>query len=148
MLITTPCRPVPSVSGPAGLVAGRQQVRNRGLGQPVRDPDVELERVRQVMRLRRQERPRHRAADVVHHDVQPPEGLRRGPGQAGRGVEVGQVGGNDDRPPPGRLDLPRDLGELVLGAGRDQHVRPGLASAIAVAAPIPRPAPVTTAAWR
>jgi len=76
----------------------------------VRDPDIELERVRQVMRLRRQERPRQRAADVVHHDVQPPERLGGRPGQAGRSVEVAQVGGHDYRPPPGCLDLPRDLG--------------------------------------
>jgi len=91
-------------------------------GQAVRDLDIERERVSQVPRFGRQKRPRHRAPDVVDHDVEPPERVHRGRGQARRGVEVGQVGRDDDRTPPGRLDLARDLGQLLPGPGRDHHV--------------------------
>jgi hypothetical protein len=87
---------------------------------------VELERVRQVPRLGREERPRHGPAEVVHDDVHPAERIDRGGGQPRGRVEIGQVGGHHDGPPPGGLDLARHLGQLVLGARRDHHVRPGL----------------------
>ena len=64
----------------------------------------------------------HAAAHVVDHDVEPAERLVGRPGQAGGGVEVGQVGRHDDRPPARGLDLFGHARELGLGAGRDGHV--------------------------
>jgi hypothetical protein len=101
-------------------------VRNRRLGQRVRDRDVEVERGLQVPRLGRWERPGHRAADVVDHDVQPPELRDRGTGESRRGVQVAQVGGDHQGAAPCRLHLVRDLGQLVRAAGTDHHVRSGL----------------------
>jgi hypothetical protein len=95
------------------------------LGEPVRDAHVELEGIGQVARLRGQKRPGQRAAHVVHHDVQPPKLGHRGRGQPGHGVQIGQVRGHHQRPPPGRCHLLGHLGQLVFGPCRDQHVGPG-----------------------
>jgi hypothetical protein len=120
-------RPPGAPAARAGAGAARgEQVRDRRLGQPVRDRDVEAERVHQVPRLGRQERSRHRAADVVDHDVQPPELRGRRVRQARGRVQVAQVGGHHQGLAPGRLDLPRDARELVLTPRRDHHVRAGL----------------------
>ena len=46
--------------------------------------------------------------------------------QRGHHVEVVEVGGDHHGPAPGRLDLSGHLVELLVGAGRDDHVGAGL----------------------
>ena len=80
----------------------------------------------QALRRGVEERPRHRATDVVHDDVDPPELLLGHVGQAGDGVEVAQVGRHDHGPAAEGLDLRGDGVELLLGARGQQHVGAGL----------------------
>ena len=72
------------------------------------------------------ELPRHPAADVVHHDVEPAEGVDGGLRERGHLVEVGQVGGHDDRLAAQGLHLRGDLVQLVLRAGGQDDVGAGL----------------------
>ena len=60
----------------------------------------------------------HRAADVVHDDVEPAELARRRRRPALDRVDVGQVGGHDHGATAERRDLRRDLVELRQRCGR------------------------------
>ena len=73
---------------------------------------VEVERLLERLHAGVEERHRHRAADVVHHDVESPELVDRGVDQPLDRADVGQVGGHHDGPPPELLDLRGDLVEL------------------------------------
>ncbi len=69
---------------------------------------------------------RHGPAHVVDDDVEPAELVVRRLSQRGHEVEVGQVPGDDDGAASRRLHLLRDLPQLVLRAGGQDDVRPGL----------------------
>ncbi len=126
--------------------AGRHD-RHGGPGERVRGGHVEAERLFEDVGLRVEQRSWVGAAEVVDHDVQPPEPVPRRPGQRADSVHIGQIGGDRKRPPAGRGDYLGDLVEIGLGTRGDTTAAPASASATAVAAPIPRPAPVTTATW-
>jgi hypothetical protein len=91
-----------------------------------------------------EERAGHRAADVVHDDVEPPVGLVGGAGEGGL-VEVRQVGHHGDGLPPPLLDLGRHVVELRRGAGGQQHVGPRVGQGQGGRRPDARSAPVTAA---
>src|SRR5690606_6353090 len=76
----------------------RQQVGYGGAGQRVRGVDVEVERVGEVAGVGVHQRVGDAAADVVDHDVEAAEGLDRGVGQTGGGVEIAEIGGHDVGP--------------------------------------------------
>ena len=69
---------------------------------------------------------RHRAAHVVHDDVDAAEHLARRVGERAHLVDVVEVGHDDVRLATGRLDRGRCLAQLLLGAGGDDDVGAGL----------------------
>ena len=102
-------------------VAGQHGGDGR-LGQGVGGEDVEAEGPGHVPDAGVHERAGGGAPHVVDHDVDAPEGVDRGLGQAGHGVEVGQVGRDHDRPATQPLDGGGHLAQLLGAAGRHDDV--------------------------
>ena len=88
--------------------------------------DVESEGLFEKAGRRIEEGARHGAAHVVDDDVEPAELVVRGLGERRHQVEIGQVAGDDDGATPRRLHVLRHLAELLLRAGGEHDVRPGL----------------------
>ena len=121
---------------PAVRAAG-EQVRDRRLGQAVRDHDVEPERVLQVPRRGRQERPRQRAAHVVDDDVQPTEGVDRGRGQSRGGAGSLRSAGTTTARRPAASTSRATAASWSPVRAEITTSAPAWARATAVAAPIP-----------
>ena len=87
---------------------------------------VEVEGLLQESRRGIHQRSGHRAADIVHEDV---DATELGGGhfcESGDGVEVGEVARHGDGPSPHRFDLGGHLIELGLGPSGKDDVRSAL----------------------
>ena len=96
--------------------------RDGGAGQGVGRAHVEAERLLEIVGVGVEEGVGDGATDVVDDRVEPAELVVRRLSQPGRGVEVAQVGGYDERPAAGRLDPVGDLDQLRLVPRRDDDV--------------------------
>ena len=99
--------------------------RYRGPNERVAGGDVEPEGFLQEPRRRIEQGPRHGAAHVVHHDVEPAQLSVGALSQGGHEVEVGQVSRDHDGAASRRFDPLRHLGQLLLGAGGEDDVGTG-----------------------
>ena len=90
-----------------------------------RGAHVEVERALEGRHVGVDERHRHRAADVVHDDVEPAELVDRGVDQALDRAEIGEVGGHDDRAAT----------ELLRPARRRRRAATAVRAAITTSAP-------------
>jgi hypothetical protein len=105
--------------------------RRSGVTASMRRGNIELSGLLDVVSRRLQERARHRTADVVHNNVEPPERIAGFGHQTRRLSEVGQIGHHDTGPAPSRLDrigsrpeLPgRVRGQNQVSAGLGQRER-------------------------
>ena len=104
----------------------REQMGRRRLAEHERGRDVEVERALERADARIEERGGHRAARVVHDDVEPPELAHGLLHQRCEGVVLVHVARNDDGLAAHGPYVGRDLVELFLGARRDRHVGAGL----------------------
>ena len=92
----------------------------------MRGRDVEMKRLFHVLRGRIEKRVGNGAAKIVDDDVEPTEGVARRVREPGDVGEVGQIGGDDQRPTADAPYAGRHVIELRGGTGRHDHVGPRL----------------------
>lgn len=88
----------------------------------MRGPDVEPQRLLEVLIGGIQERVRNRPTDVVHHHVKPTERTSRNVSELRHGTKVRQVRSDDLRTAPRRFNPSGHRSQLRLRTRRQHHI--------------------------